>query len=71
MKRIEPFSLQGGLSREQIDVMHDRALSLVEEVGIQIPHEVILRILADYDGVHIEDNTVTFKSNLVMKAGFT
>jgi trimethylamine--corrinoid protein Co-methyltransferase len=68
MKRIEPFSLQGGLSREQIDVMHDRALSLVEEVGIQIPHEGILRILADYDGVHIEDNTVTFKSNLVMKA---
>jgi trimethylamine--corrinoid protein Co-methyltransferase len=65
---IESFGLRGGLSREQIDIMHNRALSLVEEVGIQIPHDGILRILADYDGVHIDGNMVTFRSDLVMKA---
>ena len=51
---IEDFRLQGGLSEEQIDVMHERALSLVEEVGVQIPHDGILRLLSDYDGVTIE-----------------
>jgi trimethylamine:corrinoid methyltransferase-like protein len=64
---IESFGLRGGLSREQIDIMHNRALSLVEEVGIQIPHDGILRILADYDGVHIDGNMVTLRRGCVRR----
>ena len=65
---ISDFSLIGGLSKDQIETMHEKALFLVEEVGIQIPHEGIIKLLSDYDGVTIEKNTVRFKSDLVQKA---
>jgi trimethylamine--corrinoid protein Co-methyltransferase len=65
---IEGFNLDGGLSREQIDIMHQKALSLVEEVGVHIPHDGIIALLSNYDGVTIEGETVKFKSDLVLKA---
>jgi len=40
----------------------------VEKVGIYVPHEGILRILSDYDGVTIDKEDVKFKSDLVLKA---
>ncbi len=65
---IEEFRLKGGLTKEQIDVMHEKALYLIENVGISIPHDGILKLLADYDGVTIEKNHVKFRSDLVLKA---
>jgi len=65
---IEDFMLQGGLSKKQIDVMNEKALSMVEEVGVNIPHDGIIQLLSDYDGVTIEKSTVKFKRDLVIKA---
>jgi len=65
---IEEFGLSGGLSKDQIDMMHEKAIELVEEVGVQIPHEGILKLLSGHDGVGIEGDTVRFRSNLVLKA---
>jgi trimethylamine--corrinoid protein Co-methyltransferase len=65
---IENYHLEGGLSDEQIEVMKEKALDLVERVGIHVPHEGILKRLSDYDGVTIENQDVKFKSELVLKA---
>ncbi len=65
---IEDFKLGGGLSKEQIDLLHEKALSLVEEVGVNIPHDGIVKLLSNYEGVTIVKDTVKFKSDLVMKA---
>ena len=65
---IENYHLEGGLSDEQIEVMKEKALDLVEKVGIHVPHEGILKLLSDYDGVSIENQEVKFKSDLVLKA---
>ena len=65
---IEQFKLDGGLSKEQIKKLHEKALYLVENVGINIPHDGILKRLADYKGVTIKNNNVKFKSDLVEKA---
>jgi trimethylamine--corrinoid protein Co-methyltransferase len=65
---IDGYGLKGGLSREQIDLMHEKALYLIERSGIKIPHEGIKKRLAEYDGVKIEDDMVRFRSDLVLKA---
>ncbi len=65
---IDDFILHGGLSKEHIDVMHEEALTLVEKVGVHIPHEGIVKLLSNYDGVKIEKDTVKFRSDLVLKA---
>jgi len=66
--KIDDFTLGGGLTKEQIERIHRTAVSLVEEVGIKIPHEGIVKLLSNYDGVVIEKDTVKFKSDLVEKA---
>jgi trimethylamine:corrinoid methyltransferase-like protein len=65
---IEDFTIEGGLSREQMDIMHEKALYLIENVGIHIPHEGIVKRLLNYDGVKIDKDQVKFNSDLVMKA---
>jgi trimethylamine--corrinoid protein Co-methyltransferase len=65
---IENFTLGGGLSKDQIDILHEKALSLVEEVGVHISHKGILKLLSSYEGVTIDKDTVKFKSDLVIKA---
>ena len=65
---IEDFKLSGGLTEEQIKLMHEKALWLVEKVGVHIPHEGIIRLLSNYDGVRIDEDRVTFRSDLVSKA---
>lgn len=65
---IEDFKLMGGLSKEQMDTLHEKALFLVENVGIDIPHEGILKKLANYSGVTINGQNVKFKSDLVTRA---
>ena len=68
MSKIEDYKLIGGLSKEQINLMHEKALWLVENTGIQVPHEGILKLLSNYDGVKIEGQTVKFIPELVMEA---
>jgi trimethylamine--corrinoid protein Co-methyltransferase len=65
---IEDFELSGGLTEEQIRIMHERALEFVEEVGVYIPHRGILKLLSNYNGVSINEDNVRFKSDLVMNA---
>ena len=65
---LEGFSLAGGLAKEQMDKIFEKALYLAENVGINVPHEGILKILSDYKGVNIKGNNVKFKSELVKKA---
>lgn len=65
---IENYQLEGGLSEQQIEVMKEKALDLVEKVGIYVPHEGILKLLSDYDGVTIDKEDVKFKSDPVLKA---
>jgi len=66
--RIKEFGLSGGLENDQIHRMHEHALSLIEDVGIYIPHRGILDLLANYEGVRIHESNVTFRSDLVTKA---
>jgi trimethylamine--corrinoid protein Co-methyltransferase len=65
---IEDFILHGGLTQDQINVMHEKALCLIDEVGIHIPHKGILSILSNYSGVKIDNDNVTFSSELVIEA---
>lgn len=65
---VRDFELAGGLSGQQISMLHYEALRLAEEVGIQVPHKGILKLLSNYDGVTIENNNVRFRSELVEKA---
>jgi trimethylamine--corrinoid protein Co-methyltransferase len=65
---IENYHLEGGLSKQQIEAMKEKALGLVEKVGIYVPHEGILKLLSNYDGVTIDKSDVKFKSDLVLKA---
>jgi trimethylamine--corrinoid protein Co-methyltransferase len=65
---IGDFVLHGGLIKDQINMMHEKALCLIEEVGIHIPHTGILKILSNYSGVKINKDNVTFRSDLVLEA---
>jgi trimethylamine--corrinoid protein Co-methyltransferase len=65
---IEDFKLKGGLNREQIEIMHEKALYLIEKVGIRIPHDGVIKLISSYDGVKIEKDMVKFRSDLVLKA---
>jgi trimethylamine--corrinoid protein Co-methyltransferase len=65
---LKDLELAGGLSNEQIRLLHEEGLSLVEEIGIHIPHEGILKLLSNHDGVTIEKDNVRFRSDLALKA---
>jgi trimethylamine--corrinoid protein Co-methyltransferase len=65
---LKDFELAGGLADEQIKLLHEEALKLVEETGIQIPHDGILKLLSNYDGVTIEKGNVRFRRDLALKA---
>jgi trimethylamine--corrinoid protein Co-methyltransferase len=65
---IEEYIIEGGLSKGQMDLMHEKALYLVENEGLHIPHEGILKLLSEHDGVKIKGENVRFQSHLVEKA---
>ncbi len=67
--KLEEYRLIGGLNKEQMDKMHENALWLCENIGINIPHRGIIDILSSYNGVKIESgNYVKFKPDLVINA---
>ena len=65
---IGAFHLKGGLTKEQLDLIHEKALYLIETVGMRIPHSGILKLLSNYNGVNIEKENVKFREDLVHKA---
>jgi len=66
--KLEQYSLSGGLSAEQIGLMKQKAIELVERVGLHVPHAGILGLLRQHDGVKVEGETVRFCPELVEKA---
>jgi len=62
--RVE-YRLVGGLSDEQLADVHEKAMSLIEKIGLQVEHVGIRKRLADYDGVRIDGDMVTFDPSLV------
>lgn len=62
------YYLTGGLTDEDMDSMHNAMLDIIENVGLRVPHEGILKLLGGREGVKIEDNIVKFKPYLVEKA---
>jgi trimethylamine--corrinoid protein Co-methyltransferase len=66
--RLEQYSLTGGLTPEQIGLMKRRAIELVERVGLAVPHDGILGLLRQHDGVKVEGQMVKFRPELVEKA---
>jgi trimethylamine--corrinoid protein Co-methyltransferase len=66
--RLEQYSLTGGLAPEQIGLMKRKAIELVERVGLHVPHDGILNLLRQHDGVKVEGQMVKFRPELVEKA---
>jgi trimethylamine--corrinoid protein Co-methyltransferase len=62
------YHVAGGLSQEDIQRIHEEALSLIERVGLRVPHEPTLRRIAGQDGVAIAGDRVRFKPDLVERA---
>jgi trimethylamine--corrinoid protein Co-methyltransferase len=66
--KLEQYGLTGGLTAEQIRLMKQKAIELVEGVGLHVPHEGILDLLRQHDGVQVEAQIVKFRPDLVEKA---
>ena len=64
MSRIR-YQLSGGLTERQIEGMHAQALSVIEKLGIDIPHEKTLKRLAGIKGIKIKGTRVHFADWLV------
>lgn len=57
--------LAGGLSGPRIRDMHDKAMTLIEEIGLEVEHEGVRARLADFAGVRIDGAMVRFDRALV------
>jgi trimethylamine--corrinoid protein Co-methyltransferase len=66
--KLEQYGLSGGLTAEQIRLMKQKAIELVERVGLHVPHAGILDLLGQRDGVKVEGEIVKFRPELVEKA---
>jgi hypothetical protein len=63
-------SLLGGIPSHDLDAFHGRVVQLVERAGMRVEHPGILNRLADFDGVTIRGDRVTFAGDLVDKHVF-
>jgi trimethylamine--corrinoid protein Co-methyltransferase len=57
--------LLNGLSDQDLRKFHEKVLYLIENIGIQVDHEKMLKKLSDHTGVHIKGKNVTFNTDLV------
>lgn len=62
------YKITGGLTAEDIQLIHEKALDLVAKVGLRVPHEPTLRRIAGQRGVSIAGDTVRFGPDLVQAA---
>lgn len=68
MSIIHFGNISVGLTNAQIKVLHEKALYLIKNSGIRVPHNKILDLISNYDGVKIKNETVCFSEDLVEKA---
>lgn len=61
------YNIREGLTEEQIKQMYERALEIIEEIGLEVSHKGILQTLSQKEGVKIEKSMVKFESWLVDK----
>ena len=59
------YRLVGGLTDAQMDDMHNKAMRLIERIGLEVAHAGVKERLADYEGVHIDGDRVTFDREVV------
>ena len=57
--------LLNGLSDQDLKKFHEKVLYIIENIGIQVDHEKMLKRLSDHPWVHIKGKNVTFDSDLV------
>jgi trimethylamine--corrinoid protein Co-methyltransferase len=67
---ITMFDLLQGLSEKELDIFHDKVLSVIAKGGIQLRHVDMRKRLADFNGVVIDDDIVKFMPDLVNKHVF-
>ena len=61
------YKLEGGFSKRDMDRMWEGAVALIKKVGLKVPHSGIRSLIAEFDGVEIRDDIVTFNAELVEK----
>jgi trimethylamine:corrinoid methyltransferase-like protein len=64
LKKIK-YAITGGLDQDDLKAIHRKALQLIQEIGIAIPHEPTLKLLKGHKGVRIEGNKAYYDSDLV------
>jgi trimethylamine---corrinoid protein Co-methyltransferase len=62
------YGVTGGLSKSQLQIMHEQALDILEHVGMAVPHQKTLKRLAENSGVSINGNRVFYKPEVVNAA---
>jgi trimethylamine--corrinoid protein Co-methyltransferase len=62
------YSIGGGFAAEDVQRLHEKALDLVAQVGLRVPHEPTLRRISGRRGVRISGDTVRFGPDLVQAA---
>ena len=68
IEKNRKYFISGGLTEKDMDRMHHAMLDLIENVGLEVPHEGILKLISGKEGVRVEGKRVKFLSNLVEKA---
>jgi len=66
--RTVRYEVKGGLTGADVRRMHEHALSLIEKVGLQVPHEGVRRLAAQHGGVSVQGEWVRFKPDVVEQA---
>ena len=61
------LKLLGGISKESLNIFHEKVVYLIKNAGIQVKNKKILKRLADFDGVKINENVVTFSEEIINK----
>ncbi len=55
------------ITTDKLEKFHEKVLYLIENIGIQVKNEKILKRLADFDGVKIKKSNVMFSPDIVNK----
>jgi len=59
------YAITGGLEDKHIKTIHDKAMSIIGKVGLNVPHKDIRELLSHHDGVSIEGEDVRFSRDIV------
>ncbi len=68
IEKNRSYQLTGGLTDEDMSKMHNAMLDIIENVGLKVPHDGILKILSEKEGVKIDGDVVKFEPHLIEKA---